>query len=299
MEFQVNRIVPGKQFAIDGLSYIGKPQSNTAMFITKKVDRLLPSLNNVDECLVFAEAGITIPQDLLDKHAFSISEYPQLAYSRFANQFALKQFEEEKEIKFILYPGGYYVSEDVELPQDTYIEPGCVIGPRVQIGHNARILSGTVIRHASIGNDFLSNENAVIGANGFTMVEDEEGNLQRMPTLGKVIIGNNVEIGTHDNISRGSSGNTIIEDNVKLDSLVYIGHDAYLHKNVQITAGVIVGGFSELREHSYVGMNASLRNRISVGENVIIGMGSTVTKSFEPNVTAVGNPAKVFNKNSQ
>lgn len=296
MKFNVSRILEGKSFEIIGMSYIGAPRSNTAMFITKKVKHLLSALEPVNECLVFAEQGVEVPQTLTNKHAFFFSDKPQLAYARFANQFAEERFEEEKKLKFNLMPGGYYVSADVNIPEDAYIEPGCVIGPDVQLGKYARILAGTVIKHTTIGDNFLANEFALIGANGFTMAEDEAGNKFRIPTLGRVIIGDNVEVGAHDNISCGSGGNTVIESYVKIDALVHLGHDVLLKKNVEITAGGIIGGFDNLDEHSYVGINAALRNRINVGENVIIGMGSTVTKSVDANVTIVGNPAKLFVK---
>ncbi|MBR3243684.1 MAG: hypothetical protein IKF90_13485 [Parasporobacterium sp.] len=296
MRFNVERIVVGKKFYIDGLSYAGNPRSNTAMFITKKVEALLQSLVSVKECLIFAEEGLVVPEKLANKNAFVFSERPQLSYARFAQQFADEQFEEEKSHRFLLSSEGYYFSDNVVIPKSAYIEPGCVIGPDVWIGENARILAGTIIRHSTIGNYFYSNENAVIGANGFTMVDDECGNKLRTPSLGRVIIGNNVEIGAHDNISRGSGGDTVIEDYVKLDALVYIGHDAHICSNVVIAAGSIIGGFDVLDAHSYIGLNATLRNRIRIGDNALIGMGSTVTKSVEAGITVAGNPARLFNK---
>lgn len=296
MRYAVGRIVAGKSYDILGMSYIGAPRSNTAMFITKKVEHLLSALDSVNECLIFAETGIVVSERLVKKHAFHFSEKPQLSYARFANEFADARFEEEKKLKFSLMSGGYYVSEDIDLPEDAYIEPGCVIGPDVQLGRNARILAGTVIKHTTTGDNFLSNEHAVIGANGFTMAEDEGGNKFRIPTLGRVVIGNNVEVGAHNNISCGSGGDTVIEDFVKLDALVHLGHDVRLQENVEITAGGIIGGFDNLGAHSYVGINAVLRNRINVGENAIIGMGSTVIKSVDANVTVAGNPARLLEK---
>ena len=86
------------------------------------------------------------------------------------------------------------------------------------------------------------------------------------------------------------------EDYVKLDVLVHVGHDAHLYKNVEITACGIVGGFTELEERAYMGLNATTRNRIRLGKNCIIGMGATVTKSVDDNITVVGNPARPFEK---
>lgn len=296
MRLSVSRIVPGKNFDVIGMSYIGAPRSNTAMFITKKVEHLLDALNEVSDCLVFAEEGIVVTESLANLHAFSFSRKPQLEYANFANQFAEERFKEEKTLVFRIQPSGCYVSTDVEIPKDAYIEPGCVIGPDVQLGKNARILAGSIIRRSTIGDNFIANENASVGTNGFTMAEDEEGNKIRIPTLGRVIIGNNVEIGSHNNISCGSGGDTILEDNVKLDSLIHIGHDVHLHKNVEVTAGVTFSGFVDAGEGAYIGVGSVLRNRINLGEHSFIGMGSNVTKSVEAGIVVAGNPAKPFCK---
>lgn len=296
MQLNANKFVVGKSFLVTGISYIGSPRSNTAMFVTKKAEYLLKALDAVDECLVFAETGIIISGELSSKHAFHISDKPQMAYARFANQFAEERFNEEKKLCFSLLPGGYYVSNDVKIPEDAYIEPGCVIGPDVQIGKRARILAGAIIRRSTIGDDFIANEHSVIGANGFTMAEDEDGNKIRIPTLGRVIIGNQVEIGSHNNISCGSGGDTVLEDNVKLDSLIHVGHDVHLHKNVEVTAGVTFSGFVDAGEGVYVGVGSALRNRINLGDHCFIGMGSNVTKSVDASTVVAGNPAKPFDK---
>jgi len=296
MTINVKKIVSDKDFDIIGMSYIGNPRSNTAMFITKKVEPLISALEPVDNCLVFAESGIIVSDVLSEKHAFYYSQTPQLDYANFANQFAEAQFKEECKFKYKLTSGGYYVSDDVTIPEDAYIEPGCQIGPSVKIGSNARILKGTVIRHTIIGDNFLSNPYAVIGSNGFTMTDDENGNKIRIPTLGRVIIGNSVEVGAHNNISCGSGGDTIIEDNVKIDSLVHVGHDDHLCSNCEIASGTILGGFVTVGSGTFVGINSTVRNRIEIGNNVFISMGSSVMKTVEDNAKVIGNPARPLPK---
>lgn len=296
MKFDLSEFDSEKYNEIIGVSYIGKPRSNTAMFITLKVEELLSKLNDVENCLVFTENGIKIPNYIEKEHLFVLCDKPRLEYARFANLFAQKRIENEKRIKYVFSPKGFFLSEDSHVEPDAYIEPGCIIGPDVVIGRNAKILAGSVIRRTTIGDNFISNERAVVGANGFTITEDENGNKVRIPTLGRVVIGNNVEVGVSTNISCGSGDNTVIEDFVKIDALVHIGHDAHIHKNVEITAGGIIGGFDELDDNVYVGINATLRNRITIGNNAVIGMGSTVTKSVEEDVTVAGNPAKKFDK---
>lgn len=297
IEFDIGRIDSNYNFLIKGVSYVGEPISNTAMYISKKVEGLLENLNGVSSCLVFAENGINVKSNIRKSNCFVFSDNPQRDYARFIESLYREWMQKERKRKYIYTDEGYYIGENVEIGVDAYIEPGCLIGHDVVIGDSVRIFSGAVIKKAAIGNDCLVNENAVIGASGFTMTEDEYGNKFRIPTLGYVHIGNNVEIGVCDNISCGSSRNTIIEDYVKIDALVHIAHDVYLGKNVEVVAGSIIGGFTKIEPYTYVGINASIRNRVNLGANSMVGMGAVVTKNVDNGMIVVGNPAKKFVKN--
>lgn len=277
---------------IHGASYIGKPQNNTAMYVTKKIQSQLISLQNASECLVFHEEGMEISQDLKKMHCFISSENPQLAYARFVIELNKSREEEDRTLKYTLTNEGYYLGQNVTIGENAYIEPNCVIGHHVTIGKNATILANTIIKNAIIGDNFLSNESAVVGVNGFTMFKDEDDNIYRIPTLGKVVIGNHVEIGALNNVSCGSAGDTILSDHVKLDALVHIPHDAYIEENVEVPAGAIFGGFVHIESGVFVGVNSSVRNRVRIGKNATIGMGAVVTKNVEPGTIVIGNPAK-------
>lgn len=282
-------------FEIVGASYIGKPCDNTFMFASRKVEALVSNLKTANNCLVFLETGIAVDDELKSIHCFIFSDNPQLEYSRFSLLFA-KEKEDSYLAKKYVEKNHIIYGEDVSIGEGTIIEPGCFIDHGVVIGNNCRIKAKSVIRNCTIGDNVLVNENALIGANGFNMAEDEDGNKMRIPTLGRVVIGDNCEIGAFDNISAGLGGDTVLENNVKIDALVYIGHDVYLHKNVEITAGSVIGGFVEIEEHGYVGIRSVLRNRIKIGENAFVGMGAVVTKSVDDGVTVVGNPAKPFER---
>ena len=285
----ISETIIKNNFNVTGASYIGHPLDNTVMFITNKICNLLDNLKGIKNCLIFAEDGMDVPVDYISNNYFVFTSTPQRDYAIFVSEFAKKKEEQNRKRKYSLEEGGYYIGEGVHLGDECYIEPMCLIGHDVVIGNNARIYSGTVIKNAVIGDNFIANENSVIGAYGFTMTEDKHNDLIRIPTLGKVIIGDNVEIGSHDNISCGSGGNTIIEDNVKLDTQVHVGHDAYLHKNVEVTAGAIIGGFVEIYEKSFIGINATLRNRIILGDASRVSMGSVVTRNVDSNQTVSGN----------
>ena len=296
MGINAGNYVVGYDFEISGASYIGAPRSNTIMYISRKIGEQLHNLENVKDCLVFAETGTKISKHLKKYNAFVVTDNPQLEYAKLAKKLYELQWEEDRRTQIILSPDGYYYSEKAHIGENAYIDPGCFIGHHVTIGNDAVILMGTVIKNAMIGNNFLANENVLIGVNGFTMTKDEKGNYIRIPSLGNDYISNNVEIGAHNNISRGSGSATIIEEHVKLDAFVHIGHDAHIHKNVQVVAGVIVGGFDVVEENAYLGLHATLKNRISIGCKSIIGMGANVLKSVAPHTVYVGNPAKELRK---
>lgn len=281
---------------ITGASYAGNPRNNTMMYISKKVGYLVENLRGKKNCVVFVEKGIDVEEALQKDNCFVFCDNPQLAYAGLATKFADEQRLQEMEWGYTQSAGGYYIGHNVVIGKNAYIEPGVVIGHNVRIGDGAVILAGAVIKHAIIGNNFLCNENAVIGDFSFTMAEDENGNKIRIPALGRVVIKDNVEIGACNDIAVGACGDTILENNVKLDALIHIGHEAHLGENTEITAGAIVAGFVEMGEHAYLGVNASIKNRIRLGKNCIVGMGSNVTKEVDAGMIVAGNPAKPFVK---
>lgn len=276
---------------IVGASYVGEPKDHTVMYVSKKVMHLVSRLNGIKGSLIFAERGMEIPEEIQRENQFVFTDNPQREYAEFVRAYAKKRFEEDGKRKYVMTSGGYYIGENVTIGEDSLIEPGCLIGHNVVIGRNAYIMAGVKIKNAIIGHDFVAAENAVIGAYGYTITQDSEGNKMRIPSIGKVIIGDFVEVGVCDNISVGSAGNTIIEDYVKLDALVHIGHDARIKKNAEITAGSIVGGFDTVGENVFIGINACIRNRVTLGNSSLIGMGATVTKDISNNEVVVGNPA--------
>ncbi len=283
-------------FEIIGTSYAGAPKNGTVMFVTKKVQGLLSNLEGVRECLVFVEEGAEIPPAIKEQNVFVICRNPQLSYARFAERLLRIREEEESHYSFRITAEGAYISETAVIGENVRIGPGCVIGHGVVIGNNASIYSGCKIKHAVIGDDFVCNENAVIGSYSFTMATDENGNKYRIPALGLVRIGNGVEVGANNNIACGTCGDTVLEDFVKLDALIHIGHDCHLRQNVEITAGVTVSGFVDAGEKTYFGVGSVIRNRITIGSNAFIGMGAIVTKNVDSNVTVAGNPARLFVK---
>jgi len=166
---------------------------------------------------------------------------------------------------------GAVLGAGTKVGESVYIGPGCIIGERVRIGRGTRLNAGvTVIAEATIGEDCILHPGAVIGADGFGLAWNGS-NWERVPQLGSVIIGNRVDVGANTTIDRGAIGNTVIEDDVKLDNLIQIGH------NVCIGAHTAIAGCTGISGSSTVGRNCLIGGQVGIAGHLTIADGTVIT----------------------
>ncbi len=223
---------------------------------------------------------------------YVISENPRLDFAR-----VLQEFFAPKAVSGISATAR--IGSNVSLGRDV------IIGEYSVIGNDVVISDGTEIRHhvviadnTVIGRDCLIKSNTVIGEEGFGFERDEMGVPIRIPHLGRVVIGNNVEIGASTVIARGTLDDTIIENNVKIDDQVFIAHNVFVSKCSMIIAETEISGSAHIGEMTWLGPNCSVMNGIKIGDNVFVGLGTVVNKSVESNVVVAGSPARILRKNN-
>lgn len=293
MNYNVSNLDKNYAFEIYGASFIGEPRDETMLFVTAKVKHLLAKLKGHKHCLVFAEEGMEIPEELKVDNCFILSENPQLSYANFAIEIDRIEKEKRGARKYTLTPEGYYVGENVTIGEGAIIEPMAMIDHDVVIGKNARIGAGTIIRNAIIGDNFSCKEQTIVGSDSFFFAETGEEEF-RIPSFGLVKIGNNVDLGAQAVIERGFNSHTILEDNVMIDSKVALGHDDVIGEHVTITAGATLAGLVTVGHHTYIGLNATVKQRIKIGANALVGMGAVVITNVKEDTKVFGNPAKKF-----
>ena len=181
------------------------------------------------------------------------------------------------------------LGEGVIVSSSAVLGRGVVVGARSVIGHHVVISDGVVI-----GEDCVIKSNSVIGEAGFGFERDDSGVPVRMLHLGNVTIGDRVEIGSLNTVCRATLGNTIIEDDVKTDDHVHIAHNCRVRRGALLTACVELSGGVEVGEFAWIGPNSSIIQKVVLGANAFVGIGSNVTKSVPNGVTVVGNPARIF-----
>ena len=292
MKFDISRINGEYSFVLSGVSFIGDPRDNTILFVTSKVGHFLSNLEKCKNCLVFVEEDLEIPESYEEKNCIIRAKDPQLEYAKLAVQIATEEREKEKNRKYTLTDGGYYIGENTQIGENCIIGENCRIGHDVVIGNNASIGFGSVISHSTIGDDFSCMDHCSIGIDAFFFADGEKK--FRIPSFGKVFIGNNVDFSSHVILERGFNSDTVISDNTKIDSGVCLGHDVHLGENVFIVGGTNIAGLVHVGKNTYIGMNATIKQRLEIGENAVIGMGAAVIADVKPGTHVFGNPAKRF-----
>lgn len=188
-----------------------------------------------------------------------------------------------------------YISSNVTIGNDVQIGNNCVLDGKITIGNRTKIMDGTVIvNNCDIGDDTIIQPLCVIGIDGFGYYEDEEKKKHMVKHHGGVIIGSNVFVGSHSNIARGTLGNTIIQDGVKIAPSTHIGHNNRIEKNSVIICSNIYGS-CVIGEDAYL-TACTLKNQHIVGKHALVGMGAVVTQNVDPDTVVVGIPAKPLRK---
>jgi UDP-3-O-[3-hydroxymyristoyl] glucosamine N-acyltransferase len=185
------------------------------------------------------------------------------------------------------------IGENVKIGENAFIAAFACIGDDVEIGNDCQIGSGVSIANGTIiGDNVKIESNTSIGGEGFGFVKNEGDQYETFPHFGKVIIGNNVYIGSNTCIDRGSLSNTVIENGVKIDNLVHIAHNVRIGENTLVIANSMIAGSTKIGKNVWVAPSTSIINGIKIGDNATVGMGSVVVKSVEENTVVFGIPAK-------
>jgi UDP-3-O-[3-hydroxymyristoyl] glucosamine N-acyltransferase len=172
------------------------------------------------------------------------------------------------------------IGEGATIGAYSVIGEGCCIGSHVVIGSHARLYPRVVIYHdCVIGDNLIAHSGAVIGSDGFGIAMDA-GRWIKIPQIGRVVIGDDVEIGANTTIDRGALGDTVIEDGVKLDNQIQVSH------NVRIGAHTAMAGFSGIAGSTTVGSycriagNAGIAGHLQIADHVEIGAYTMIGKSI-------------------
>jgi UDP-3-O-[3-hydroxymyristoyl] glucosamine N-acyltransferase len=204
---------------------------------------------------------------------------------------------------------GVVLGQGVSVGPYAILEPGVRVGDRsvisalCYVGHEATIGEDcflyphvSVRERVRIGSRVMIHNSAVIGSDGFGYSVDAKGVRHKIPQLGTVVIGDDVEIGSNVSIDRARFGRTSIGNGVKIDNLVQIAHNVTVGDDAVICGQSGIAGSSEVKAHAILASQAGLSGHLVIGEWAIVGAQAGVTKDVPPKTYVLGSPALPHNQ---
>lgn len=298
-----------KQSEIIGVSSLemARPRELTFLGARRYQERLLTS--RATACILTRQY-----LDLLPKHMIGlIVKDPYLAMTHVLAQLYSDAITPNALFEHSGVSPSAIVHSLARLEPGVTIDPGAVIGPRVQIGTGSVIGAHAVIgadvcigRHcnigahvtlmsALIGDRVIIHPGARLGQDGYGYALSENA-YEKTPQLGRVIIQDEVEIGSNTTIDRGALRDTIIGEGTKIDNLVQIGHNVIIGRSCAIVAQTGVAGSSEIGDFVMIGGQAAIGGHLTIGDRAQIAAKSGVMRSVAAGARVGGAPARSLRK---
>ncbi len=180
------------------------------------------------------------------------------------------------------------VGEGAQIGAGTVVMEGCVIGEGVLIGVNTRLYPRVVVyQDCVIGAHVILHSGVVIGSDGFGIAM-EEGRWLKIPQIGRVVIGDHVEIGANTTVDRGALADTVIEEGAKLDNQIQVAHNVRIGAHTAIAGCVGIAGSANIGRYCRIGGGAIILGHLQIADQVEVSSGTVITKSIREAGTYTG-----------
>lgn len=271
---------------------IDKADDDSLCFCRTKGKRALETIRSSRAKVIICSDRLDFSEaDYQDKTLIQVSN-PRNTYGRLLSRHFLRRPEPS------IHPTAI-VDEKARIGDEVYIGPQCYIGD-CEIGDGAIIEGHVYVNNGTrIGRRVIIHPGVVIGTDALAFERDEEGKLVWFPQLGGVIIGDDVEIGANTHIARGPlpRNDTIIGEGTKLDVLIEVGHGVRIGRHCNIVGLTVIMGHVTIGDYTMISSLVCIRQSVTIGNRVLVGMGSIVDKNIPGNVVATGSPAKPICEN--
>jgi UDP-3-O-[3-hydroxymyristoyl] glucosamine N-acyltransferase len=190
---------------------------------------------------------------------------------------------------------GAVIGREAQIARGATIAAGAVVGYRVAIGPDCYVGPGATVTHAIVGERVILHAGVRIGQDGFGFAMSASGHF-KVPQVGRVIIGDDVEIGANSTVDRGALNDTVIGEGTKIDNLVQIGHNAIIGRHCVIVAQTGIAGSAQLGDFVVMGGHSGVVGHVKIGAGAQIAGMAHVKEDVAPGARMGGTPAVPFNE---
>lgn len=185
------------------------------------------------------------------------------------------------------------IGEEATVGDNTKIAAGCIVGKKVQIGMGCLLYPNVVVYHqCRIGDRTIIHAGAVIGSDGFGFAPRSDGTYEKIPQVGIVVVGDDVEIGANTTIDRATLGETHIHNGVKIDNLVQVAHNVVIGENTGIAAQTGISGSTKIGKNCMLAGQVGIAGHLEIADRTVILAQSGIPHTIEePGKTYFGYPA--------
>ncbi len=177
---------------------------------------------------------------------------------------------------------GARVGAGAVLERGVFIGPNVTVGAKARIGADTRLLASvTVCERVRVGRRCLVHPGAVLGSDGFGQAPDEGGSWRKIPQLGSLRIGDDVEIGANTVIDRGALDDTVIGSGVRLDNLIQIGHNVHIGEHTAMAAGCGIAGSARIGRRCRIAGHVGVAGHLEICDDVVLLARTVVTRSID------------------
>ncbi|MCL2644221.1 MAG: UDP-3-O-(3-hydroxymyristoyl)glucosamine N-acyltransferase [Betaproteobacteria bacterium] len=177
---------------------------------------------------------------------------------------------------------GVVVEEGAEIGEGVLIGANCYVGHGTRIGRGTRLAPNvTIYANCVLGENCIVHAGTVIGSDGFGFAREASGKWVKIPQTGRVIIGNDVEIGSNTSIDRGALEDTVIGDGVKLDNLIQIAHNVHVGEHTAMAGNSGIAGSTRVGARCMIGGQSGVSGHLTIVDDVIVSGRTLITKSIQ------------------
>ncbi len=282
-----------REFDINRIAASNRPSDNALIFASAPDESALALMAKVSGCVMILPVKLREQASPIAKsNAVLFTDDPRYRFAEILNAVVNTidlrgrlVYDEKRHA---------YIGPNVMIDSTATVEPGSSIGANSRLEAGAYIMTGARLGpNVTVGKNSVIKENCVVGGWGYGYALSPGKHPLRLPHLGGVVIGENCEVGSFTTVCSGTIEPTIIKDHAKIDDHVHIAHNCIIEEDAMVVACAEVSGSVRVGKRSWLGPNCAIIDRITIGDDCVVGMGAVVLKSLPDGSVVAGNPAKL------